>query len=81
MCDYGFADIFLTAENLDLSKFYLVFKQMVVDNFIQEWNGKIETNKVLRNYKLYKYTFTENVYLDKVPHDLRFYLTRLRLNL
>lgn len=54
---------------------------MVVDNFIQEWNGKIETNKVLRNYKLYKYTFTENVYLDKVPHDLRFYLTRLRLNL
>ena len=41
----------------------------------------MENSAVLVNYKFYKNNFTNEAYLDIVPYNLRFFLTRLRLGL
>ena len=57
-----------------------IFKQRIIDNFIQEWFSSIENSTVLENYSLVKKQFEYENYLDILPCNLRFFYTRLRLS-
>ena len=51
-----------------------------IDNFIQEWNANVDNNQVLFEYKSFKTEFEYESYLDLVPENLRFFITKLRLS-
>ena len=49
--DYGFSNVF-TAVNSDvLQTFPLLFKQRVMDCFVQEWQGYVDRSAVLEEFK------------------------------
>lgn len=39
------------SNSVDVKYFPVIFKQRVIDCFIQEWNGTLNTNRVLEEYK------------------------------
>ena len=78
--DYGFSNVFTTVNSDVLQTFPLLFKQRVVDCFVQEWQGYVDRSAVLDEYKLYKNVFSLEAYLLCVPKDLRMYLTRFRIS-
>ena len=45
-----------------------------------EWYGEISRSSILEEYKNFKDTFIYEKYLDLVPFDLRFFITRLRIS-
>ena len=57
-----------------------MFKQRVVDCFVQEWQSYVDRSAVLEEYKLYKNVFSFEAYLLCVPKDLIMYLTRFRIS-
>ena len=52
--------------------FQSIFKQKVIDNFMQEWFSSIE------NYSIVKTQFGYENYLDILPSNLRLFYARLR---
>jgi len=78
--NYGFSYIFEDADNVDFKSFISIFKQRVIDNFIQEWSQSMQTNHVLTNYVLFKNIFNYESYLDLLPSSLRMFFCRLRLS-
>ena len=48
--------------------------------FVQEWYGSLDQSVVLEEYRHFKHSFTYEYYLDVVPYDIRFYITRIRLS-
>ena len=78
--DYGFSYIFDNCYNTNLNGFHLLFKQRVIDTYIQEWNNKIQVSTILRNYMYFKPEFGYESYLNQISNSLRFFITRLRLS-
>ena len=78
--DYGFSNVFTTVKSDVLQTFPLLFKQRVVDCFVQEWQSYVDRSAVLEEYKLYKNVFSFEAYLLCVPKYLRMYLTRFRIS-
>ena len=52
----------------------------MLDCVVQEWYGALEKSAVLAKYKNFEPFFSYECYLDVVPYDIRFHLTRLRLS-
>lgn len=80
LCDYGFAYVFDEQRVDNISFFIGVFRQRIIDSFIQQWYGSLDTSPILKSYKLFKLQFQYEIYLDVLPSNLRFYISRLRLS-
>ena len=48
----GHSDLFLNQNNI--WKSYILIKRTLIDQFIQEWNGKLEGSNKGKQYKLFK---------------------------
>ena len=49
---YGFSEAF--TNNINVNVFPIIFKQRVIDCFVQEWNCSVEKSNVLDEYKYCK---------------------------
>jgi len=80
--DYGFSEVFLNVStcNSFVKFFPSIFKSRIIDCFRQEWFGSIDRNRVLDEYNMFKVNFIYEEYLDSVPHNLRCFITRLRIS-
>ena len=58
----------------------MLFKQRLIDNYSQEWNTEIEKSLVLQLYKTCKTTLSYENYLDMIPKNYRFFITRMRMS-
>jgi hypothetical protein len=80
LCNYGFADSFELQTSINVKNSMQIFKQRLIDCFVQEWFGNIENTAVIENYKVFKTQFAYEEYLNVLPCNLRYYITRLRLS-
>ena len=51
--DYGLSNVFTTENSDVLQTFPLLFKQRVIDCFMQEWQSYVDRCSVLEEYKLF----------------------------
>ena len=77
---FGYSDVFYNLNHSSVKSFQCIFKQRVLDCFVQEWYGSLDQSVVLEEYRHFKHSFTYEYYLDVVPYDIRFYITRIRLS-
>ena len=78
--DFGFSNVLHDNSLVNINLFPNIFKQRVIDTFIQEWFGSLRNSSVLDRYSLVKSMFTYELYLDILPNNLRIFYTRLRLS-
>ena len=80
--DFGFSDMFLNVNSSTefIKLFTKNFKLRLIDCFQQEWFGKINTSSILDEYKLFKLNFNYENYLDIIPHNLRHFVTKIRIS-
>ena len=76
----GFSGVFDIFSHLSVKSFQTIFKQCMLDCFVQEWYGALDKSAVLAKYKNFEPFFSYECYLDVVPYGIRFHLTRLRLS-
>jgi hypothetical protein len=77
---YGFADVWISPGSVDSKHFYLLFKQRLIDCFVQSWFGDKSKSSTLDLYNNFKTTFIYEPYLDILPRNYRMYISRLRLS-
>ena len=77
--EFGCGYVWEAQTTFDLKSFHIEFKRRLVDNFIQNWNTDVANNRVMYLYVNFKDSFAYEHYLDALPYDLRFYMSRLRL--
>ena len=77
---FGFSNVFVDPFSVTPKNFCLSFKNRIVDCFVQKWNNDILLCSVLCSYKHFKTVFAFENYLDIVPKNLRYFLTKLRLS-
>ena len=65
---------------MQINSFVNEFKCRLVDNFKQEWFGKINNRPVLDMNKLYKTSLEYEEYLDLLPRRLRLFFVRLKVS-
>jgi hypothetical protein len=68
----GFNYIWNNPESVDVNLFIPMFKQRLIDTFVQTWHVDKENNNVLDLYTNIKHNFTYELYLDILPSNLRF---------
>lgn len=78
--EYGFNNVWDNPENCLTKSFIHVFKQRVIDCFLQDWNSNIENSGVLELYRNIKEDFSYEKYLDILPGNLRTYFCKIRLS-
>jgi hypothetical protein len=54
---YGFADCFINSDNVDGKLFPRIFKQRLIDYYVQNWHGNIENSIILDLYKICKLSY------------------------
>ena len=69
---FGYSDVFHNLNHSSVKSFQCIFKQRVLDCFVQEWYGSLDQSVVLEEYRHFKHSFTYKYYLDVVPYDIRF---------
>jgi hypothetical protein len=80
----GFTDVWNNPYIIDFKNLIPIFRQRIIDFFIQGWHVSKESSSVLDLYNffyteylnLYNFYYTE--YLDLMPTHLRQFITRLR---
>ena len=72
---YGFGFAFINHGVGDTNSFLSIFKQRIMDNYIQEWQSNVSDSPKLLSYKFYKYDFVLEHYLHIV--DIIKYLIAL----
>ena len=77
---YGFSHIWLTQHATNLENFHIVFKQRVIDEFIQNWHVHIDNSKSLILYKNLKEHFLPGFYINVLPPKLRTVITKIRIS-
>jgi hypothetical protein len=77
---YGLSEYFFENNIVDSKSFPKLFKQRIIDNYIQTWHSSLENNSVLELYKNCKELFSYENYLNILPKNLRFYITRIRMS-
>lgn len=76
---YGFGYIWEMQDSVtDGNLFIQCFKQRVIDCFLQNWRGEIDTSDKLVVYKHVKFDFGYEKYLDLLSKSQRHYVTKLR---
>ena len=76
---YGFSQVWLTQHETNLDNFHIVFKQRVMDEFIQNWHVHIDKSKSLILYKTLKEHFLHEFYINLSPLKLRTAITKIRI--
>ena len=77
---YGFNDVWDYPDSVNSNMFVPLFKQRVIDYFMQSWNTDKENSSVLCLFNHVKTSFVYENYLDILPNNLRFFLTRIRIS-
>lgn len=80
LINYGFLNVWYFPDSVNLNSFICVFKQRLIDCFIQRWAADKEDSGVLDLYHSTKSIFEYEHYLDLVPSNLRLFVTRLRIS-
>ncbi|XP_053375235.1 uncharacterized protein LOC128547230 [Mercenaria mercenaria] len=75
---YGFSYVWINPDIVDLNTFHIVFKNRVIENFVQNCYNGINNSRCLCSYKLFKTTFGFENYLDFLSPKLRIAFSRLR---
>ena len=77
---YGFNYVWSNNSQINEVNFLSLFKQRVIDEYLQEWNRDINDNRVLIVYKAIKTTFSFEPYLETiVSRNLRTANTQIRI--
>jgi hypothetical protein len=78
---HGFSYVWDSPYIINQKHFVYVFKQCLIDSFIQEWRADIQKNKVLSLYHNIKHIFSMESYLVNInDFRLRSALTKLRIS-
>ena len=77
---YGLGYAFNTSDQLNAKVFPMIFKQRIIDTFVQQWHVSIDTSTMLDFYKCFKHTLEYESYLDILPYSLRCILSKIRLS-
>ena len=78
--NFGFGYVFENPTVVQVNSFISEFKCRLVDNFKQEWYGKMNNSTVLDMYKVFKSCLEYETYLDLLPRRLRLFFVRLRVS-
>ena len=62
----GHSDVYLNQNNIRKSS-YVLIKRTLIDQFIQEWNGKLKGSNKGKQYKLFKDNIELEKYLITLP--------------
>ena len=78
---YGFLDIWLDPLSVNQNQFIAIFKQRLLDEYIQEWRASVNNNDILFLYRSVKINFGMESYLENIfSRNLRIALTKLRIS-
>ena len=78
---YGFLNVWLNPSSVNQNQFIAVFKQRLLDEYVQEWRASLNTNDVLILYRSVKDNFEMEPYLENIiSRNLRIALTKLRIS-
>ena len=77
---FGFSEACYNLDSRQAKHFPLIFNQRVIDCFVQDWHGSVERSSVLDEYQYFKKSFEYETYLDVLPFNLRFFVTRARIS-
>ena len=80
LCDYGFNNVWDNPETCLTKSFIHLFKQRIIDCFLQEWHTNVENSPVLELYRNIKLDFSYERYLDLLPGDLKTYICKIRIS-
>ena len=80
LCQNGYSYVWNQQDIYNDKLFIRCFKQRLIDNYYQSWNSDLEKSEVLQLYKNVKSEFCYEIYLDKLPFDLRTYICKIRLS-
>ncbi|KAL4218602.1 hypothetical protein ACF0H5_021192 [Mactra antiquata] len=75
---YGFHYVWENPLSINFKSFINSFRLRAIDTFIQDWGSSKEQSGVLLLYNNCKIVFEYEQYLDILPFDLRYFVTRLR---
>ena len=78
--EFGFRQVWSNPSSQVLKTFPNVFKQRLMDCFIQKWHSDLQNNGVLTLYKHFNVDFSYETYLDIFPTKYRVALSKLRLS-
>ena len=78
--NFGFSIAFTNTPTICLKSFPKLFKNRVIECFIQEWQCSLESSSSLSELRYFKPYFEYEQYLDILPPNLRFFLSRMRLS-
>ena len=77
---YGFYYVWCNESQINETHFISIFKQRLIDEYLQQWQGNINDNGVLTLYRELKTSFEFESYLDNiVSRNLRIAITKLRI--
>ena len=77
---HGYACFFNNPSLYGVNTCVSLFKHTLIDTFKQTWCNDKAKSCVLKLYDNIKNTLDCEQYLNVLPHDLRFYVTRLRVS-
>ena len=77
---HGFLYVWNDPSRIDKSNFHIIFKQRLVDTFLQTWNAELNISRSLCTYKNIKIYHGLETYLEIMPKKYYVPLARLRLS-
>lgn len=77
---YGFNYVWDDPTIVNSKSFIPLFKQRLIDTFIQSWHVDKENSGVLTLYTNLKDTFLYEPYLDILPSNLRLFISKIRMS-
>jgi hypothetical protein len=82
LAQYGFSDVWDFQDSVLVAHFLPVFKQRLIDCYVQQWRAGLRDNNILNNLYVYiKDEFVISDYLNKIKtKKLRQSLTRIRVS-
>ena len=80
LCNNGFAEVWNYPESVDPKMFIPIFKQRIIDCYIQKWTSNKGTRESLSLYNNCKIHFDHELYLEILPKSLRVLITRFKMS-
>lgn len=80
LCENGYNYVFDNPHFVKEKPFLSIFRQQLIDCFLQGWHSNKSGSTMLNLYHHLKEKFEYERYLDLLPFDLRTYLVKLRVS-
>ena len=78
LCENGFGDVWLNPNSVNKDHFHKIFKQRLNDQYIQDWNSKLENSNRFKTLQVLHSDYRIADYIDKIKNpDMRQIYTRL----